>query len=170
VLAALRELRHAEPESFGAMFLDRVARTPAVEAYRRLDDRGAWRSQTWAETGTAVTEIAAGLLDLGLRPQERVAILAGTRTEWIEADFGVMCAGGATTTVYPTGSPAEVAHILGDSASRFAVVEQAGQLGKVLTAVARAFSTTATSALISSEYSNCATIVGGDLIFANGFD
>jgi len=129
---ALRELRRAEPESFGAMFLDRVARTPAVEAYRRLDGRGAWQSQTWAETGTAVTEIAAGLLDLGLRPQERVAILAGTRTEWIEADFGVMCAGGATTTVYPTSSPAEVAHILGDSASRFAVVEQAGQLGKVL--------------------------------------
>jgi len=131
---ALLELRRAEPESFGAMFLDRVARTPAVEAYRRLDGSGTWQSQTWAETGTAVTEIAAGLLDLGLRPQERVAILAGTRTEWIEADFGVMCAGGATTTVYPTGTPTEVAHILEDSASRFAVVEQAGQLGKVLAA------------------------------------
>ena len=129
--ALLAELRRAEPASFGAMFLDRVARTPHAEAYRRPDDRGAWRSQTWAETGTAVSEIAAGLLELGLRPQERVAILAGTRTAWIEADFGVMCAGGATTTVYPTSSPAEVAHILTDSASRFAVVEQPEQLAPV---------------------------------------
>ena len=130
----LAELQRTEPGSFGAMFLDRVARTPRAEAYRRPGPDGTWRSQTWAETGTAATEIAAGLLALGLRPQDRVAILAGTRTEWIEADFGVMCAGGATTTVYPTGSAEEVAHILRDSASRFAVVEQAGHLAKVLAA------------------------------------
>ena len=60
----LAELQRAEPASFGAMFLDRVARTPGAEAYRRPDSQGAWRSQSWAETGTAVTEIAAGLLDL----------------------------------------------------------------------------------------------------------
>jgi long-chain acyl-CoA synthetase len=131
--SVLAELRRTEPASFGAMFLDRVARTPAAEAYRRPGPDGAWQSQTWAATGTAVTEIAAGLLALGLRPQERVAILAGTRTEWIEADFGIMCAGGATTTVYPTGSPDEVAHILSDSASRFAVVERPDQLDRVLT-------------------------------------
>ncbi|MFI7541961.1 AMP-dependent synthetase/ligase [Actinoplanes sp. NPDC049599] len=132
--ARLAELRRTEPASFGAMFLDRVARTPGAEAYRRPGPGDTWQSQTWAATGTAVTEIAAGLLALGLRPQERVAIMSGTRTEWIEADFGVMCAGGATTTVYPTGTAEEVAHILTDSASRFAVVEQAGQLGKVLAA------------------------------------
>ncbi|GAA3959123.1 AMP-dependent synthetase/ligase [Actinoplanes auranticolor] len=132
--ALLAELRRTEPASFGAMFLDRVSRTPDAEAYRRPDSQGAWRSQSWAETGTAVTEIAAGLLGLGLRAQERVAILAGTRTAWIEADFGVMCAGGATTTVYPSSSAAEVTHILTDSASRFAVVEHAGQLAKVFAA------------------------------------
>jgi long-chain acyl-CoA synthetase len=132
--ALLKQLQRTEPASFGAMFLDRVARTPQAEAYRRPGPGAAWRSQTWAETGTAATEIAAGLIALGLRPQERVAIFSGTRTEWIEADFGVMCAGGATTTVYPTGSADEVAHILADSASRFAVVERAGQLSRVLAA------------------------------------
>jgi hypothetical protein len=43
--------------------------------------------------------------------------------------------------------------------------------GKVLTAVTREFSTVAVPpALITSEFSNCAVIVGADLIFANGFD
>src|SRR5690349_2685447 len=84
------------------------------------------------QTAQAVTEIAAGLLALGLRPEDRVAIASGTRVEWIEADFGVMCAGGATTTVYPSSSPDEVAHILADSGSRFAIVESPAQLSKIL--------------------------------------
>ncbi|GIF03258.1 AMP-dependent synthetase/ligase [Actinoplanes siamensis] len=120
--ATLAKLQEHEPTSFGAMFLDRAARQPDAVAYLRPGPDG-WQPQTWAQTARAVTEIAAGLLALGLRPEDRVAIISGTRVEWIEADFGVMCAGGATTTVYPSSSPDEVAHILTDSGSRFAIVE-----------------------------------------------
>ncbi|GAA4586430.1 long-chain acyl-CoA synthetase [Actinoplanes octamycinicus] len=130
--ALLAELRTAEPASFGAMFLARAREQPAATAYLRPGPDGTWQAQTWAQTATAVTEIAAGLLALGLRPEDRVAIASGTRVEWIEADFGVMCAGGATTTVYPSSSPDEVAHILTDSGSRFAVAENAGFLAKLL--------------------------------------
>ncbi|GLW28046.1 AMP-dependent synthetase/ligase [Actinoplanes regularis] len=127
----LARLREDEPASFGAMFLDRAAKQPDDVAYLRPGPDG-WQEQTWAQTARAVTEIAAGLLALGLRPEDRVAIASGTRVEWIEADFGVMCAGGATTTVYPSSSPEEVAHILGDSGSRFAIVENATHLAKIL--------------------------------------
>ncbi|MEU4692815.1 long-chain fatty acid--CoA ligase [Actinoplanes sp. NPDC023714] len=127
-------LRRDSPRSFGAMFLERSARTPDAPAYRTPGARGSWVSRTWAATAQAVTEIAAGLLALGLRPQDRVAICSATRVEWIEADFGVMCAGGATTTVYPSSSPEEVLHILTDSGSRFAVVEDASHLDKILAA------------------------------------
>ncbi|MEV6346326.1 long-chain fatty acid--CoA ligase [Actinoplanes sp. NPDC051851] len=130
--ALLARLREDEPASFGAMFLHRAARRPQDEAYRRPLPDGTWQGQTWAATADAVTEIAAGLIALGLQPEDRVAIAAATRVEWIEADFGVMCAGGATTTVYPSSSPAEVAHILTDSGSRIAIVENAAQLAKVL--------------------------------------
>ncbi len=122
--ALLTELRRDGPPSFGAMFLARASRTPGDVAYRRPGADGEpWRPQTWAETAQAVREIAAGLIALGLRPQERVAIVSGTRVAWIEADFAVMCAGGATTTVYPSSSADEVEHILTDSGSRFAFVE-----------------------------------------------
>jgi long-chain acyl-CoA synthetase len=126
------ELLTDSPRSFGAMFLDRSARTPDAPAYRTPAADGSWVSRTWSSTAEAVTEIAAGLLTLGLRPEDRVAICSGTRVEWIETDFGVMCAGGATTTVYPSSSPEEVLHILTDSGSRFAFVENAGQLSKIL--------------------------------------
>ncbi|MFF0378017.1 AMP-dependent synthetase/ligase [Actinoplanes missouriensis] len=130
--ALVARLRQDSPRSFGAMFLERSARTPDAPAYRAPGADGSWVSRTWAMTAQAVTEIAAGLIAIGLRPQDRVAICSATRVEWIEADFGVMCAGGATTTVYPSSSPEEVLHILTDSGSRFAVVENAGHLSKIL--------------------------------------
>jgi long-chain acyl-CoA synthetase len=86
---------------------------------------------TWAEVDEQATAIAAGLLALGLQQEDRVAILAGTRVEWIIADFGVMCAGGATTTVYPTTSPEEAAYIVADSGSRMIIAENADQAAKV---------------------------------------
>ncbi|WIM93767.1 long-chain fatty acid--CoA ligase [Actinoplanes oblitus] len=129
LLAALRADEHP---SFGAMFLHRAQAQPEATAYLRPGPDGSWQAQSWAATATAVTEIAAGLLALGLRPEDRVAIASGTRVEWIEADFGVMCAGGATTTVYPSSSPDEVAHILTDSGSRFAVAENESFVAKLL--------------------------------------
>ncbi|WP_307798109.1 AMP-dependent synthetase/ligase [Actinoplanes flavus] len=137
--ARLDDLRRDSPSSFGAMFLRRADRTPDDVAYRRPGSDGEWIAQTWAQTASAVREIAAGLITLGLRPEDRVAIASGTRVEWIEVDFGVMCAGGATTTVYPSSSPEEVAHILTDSGSRFAFVEDAAQEAKVGPHVERVF-------------------------------
>ncbi|GAA2715188.1 AMP-dependent synthetase/ligase [Actinoplanes palleronii] len=127
----LKRLREHEPASFGAMFLERAAAQPQAVAYLRPGPDG-WQPQSWSQTAQTVTEIAAGLIDLGLQPEDRVAIASGTRVEWIEADFGVMCAGGATTTVYPSSSAEEVAHILTDSGSRFAIVESAAHLPKIL--------------------------------------
>lgn len=119
------------PASVGAMLLERVEKTPTQEAYRYLEgDR--WVSLTWRETKDRAYVIAAGLLALGVEPEDRVAIASGTRMEWILADLGVMCAGAATTTVYPTTQGADVAYILSDSASRVIFAENPEQARKVL--------------------------------------
>ncbi|WP_104111488.1 long-chain fatty acid--CoA ligase [Arthrobacter sp. N199823] len=116
--------------SLGVMLRRRVESTPDLEAYRYL--RGAdWVSATWAETAVAVDEVAAGLLALGLEKEDRVAIVANTRYEWLLADLGVMCAGGATTTIYPTTSAQDAAYILADAGCRFAIVEDAEQFEKI---------------------------------------
>ena len=72
--------------------------------------------------------LAAGLISLGVQPEDRVAIASGTRMEWILADLAVMCAGGATTTVYPTTQHEDVAYILGDSESKVVFAEDAVQV------------------------------------------
>ncbi|SNY68598.1 AMP-dependent synthetase/ligase [Paractinoplanes atraurantiacus] len=130
-IATWERIQQETPASVGALLLDRVARTPDAEAYK-WPAGGRWESQTWAAVGEIATEIAAGLLALGLKPEDRVSIMSGTRVEWIHADLGIMCAGGATTTIYPTSSAEDVKHILADSHSHIAIIESGEHLPKVL--------------------------------------
>ncbi len=111
-------------------FLDRVAKTPDAEAYRfpRGDQ---WESVTWQEAGDRVRRLAAGLLSLGIEPEQRVGIISNTRYEWILADLAVMCAAGATTTVYPSTNAEDTAYILSDSECRVVFAEDYDQIAKV---------------------------------------
>ncbi len=119
------------PASVGAMLLERVEKSGPQEAFRYLEGER-WVSLTWRETKDRAYVLAAGLLDLGIEPEDRVAITSATRIEWILADLGVMCAGAATTTVYPTTQHADVAYILSDSESKVIIAENTEQAQKVI--------------------------------------
>ena len=80
---------------------------------------------------TGSQALAAGLLSLGLESEQRVGIVSGTRYEWILADLAVMCAAGATTTVYPSTNAEDTAYILSDSESRFVFAEDDEQIAKL---------------------------------------
>jgi long-chain acyl-CoA synthetase len=113
------------------MLAQRVAATPDARAFGYPTPDGGIGWMSWSEVGARATNIAAGLLGLGIRPEDRVAILSNTRVEWLLADFGIMNAGGATTTVYPTTEPEEAAFIVRDSESVVLIAENATQAMKV---------------------------------------
>ncbi len=118
------------PQNVAVQFLERVAANPQGEAFRF--PRGeSWESVTWQQAGDRVKALAAGLLSLGLEREQRVGVASATRYEWILADLAVMCAGGATTTVYPTTNAEDVAYILGDSECRFVFAEDDEQIAKI---------------------------------------
>ncbi|GAB2459149.1 long-chain fatty acid--CoA ligase [Nocardioides hungaricus] len=117
-------------QNFAVQFLDRVEASADHEAFRY--PRGeAWESVTWRQAGDLVEKLAAGLLSLGIASEQRVGIASGTRYEWILADLAVMCAAGATTTVYPTTNAEDTAYILGDSESRIVFAEDDEQIAKL---------------------------------------
>ncbi|WP_405730238.1 AMP-dependent synthetase/ligase [Streptomyces sp. NBC_01537] len=123
------------PPSVATLFLERVEATPDAVAYSypvpaATGGPDEWRTLTWSEASARVLAIAAGLMDLGVRPEERVAIASSTRVEWILADLGILCAGAATTTVYPSTNADDTAFILADSGSRVLIAEDAAQLAK----------------------------------------
>src|SRR6266545_1542976 len=115
------------------MFLHRVKATPDACAFGHPGptdaDSPAWL--TWSQVADRAKAIAAGLRGLGVRPEDRVAILSSTRIEWVLADLGIMCAGAATTTVYPTTEPDDAVYIIRDSGSKVLFAEDAAQAAKV---------------------------------------
>ncbi|MGH3384342.1 MAG: AMP-dependent synthetase/ligase [Nocardioidaceae bacterium] len=114
----------------GRMLFDRVQQTPDREAFR-FPVGEAWESVTWAQTGDRVRTLAAGLVALGIEPEQRVAIASNTRYEWVLADLAIMCSGAATTTVYPSTMGSDVGFILSDSESRVVFAEDDEQIAKV---------------------------------------
>ncbi len=118
--------------NIAVQFRDRVHKSPGGEAYRYPAAEGEpWVSLTWKETGDRVEKLAAGLLALGIATEQRVGIASGTRVEWILADLAVMCAGGATTTVYPSTMAEDVSYILSDSECHVVFAEDAEQVAKI---------------------------------------
>jgi long-chain acyl-CoA synthetase len=113
----------ALPRSAAERFGERTA------ARHRVD--GEWRELTYAQAALAIDEIALGLLELGIEPGDRVAILSDTRVEWTWASYGISAAGAVVVPVYPTNSPRECEWVLGNSGARAVFCENAGQLAKI---------------------------------------
>jgi long-chain acyl-CoA synthetase len=120
--------------SIAQMFVARAAESASAEAFRYPVPSGSgdrWESLSWQQSLERVRSLACGLLSLGLDNEQRVGILCSTRVEWILADLAIMCAGGATTTVYPSSASEQCAFILADSETRYIFAEDASQVAKL---------------------------------------
>jgi acyl-CoA ligase (AMP-forming) (exosortase A-associated) len=71
-------------------------------------------SMTYAELGSSVSRFASGLISLGVRRGERVAIYLEKRFETVIASFGPPAAGAVFVPVNPLLKPEQVAFILRD--------------------------------------------------------
>src|ERR1700712_2005929 len=77
---------------------ERYGEQPAA----RFKRDGDWTDVSYTQLGAAVSEIARGLIDLGLAAGDRVALLCTTRVEWTYADFAISAAGAVVVPIYPT--------------------------------------------------------------------
>jgi long-chain acyl-CoA synthetase len=105
----------------------RYGDTPAI----RHKQDGAWKDVGYAELSDIVSEVGRGLIDLGIEPGDRVAILCATRPEWTYVDFGITSTGAVAVPIYPTNSPEECQWVAGNSEARVVVCEDAEQVAKI---------------------------------------
>ncbi|MEX2123331.1 MAG: acyl-CoA ligase (AMP-forming), exosortase A system-associated [Woeseia sp.] len=71
-------------------------------------------SRDYAEVSRQLRSVAAGLVELGVRPGERVAIYLNKRMEAVLSYLGSSYAGAVFVPVNPSLKPAQVSHILND--------------------------------------------------------
>ena len=97
----------------------------------RFKREGEWVDVSHHRLREVASEIARGLIALGIDAGDRVAILSNTRPEWTYADLGAICAGAVVTPVYQTNSPRECHYVLEHSGSRLVFCEGGEQLRKI---------------------------------------
>jgi long-chain acyl-CoA synthetase len=118
---------------------NRTIARAAASAAERFGDRTAvrhrqgdeWHDTTFAEVGKIVDEIALGLVELGMNPGDRVALLSNTRPEWTYSSLAVSRAGGIVVPIYPTNSPEECEWVAGNSDAKIVICEDAEQAAKI---------------------------------------
>ena len=97
----------------------------------RLRRSEPYRSISWAHLSTIVQEVTYGLIELGVKKGDNVAILSGTRYEWSVFDLAILSIGAVVVPIYPSLPEQSVNYILNDSMSEVVILEDKGQLQKI---------------------------------------
>ena len=80
------------------------------------------QERTFTEVDENANRLANGLLKLGVRKQDRVAIFCENCVEYVETDWALYKSGMVRVAINPLLSPAEVAYIIKDSGANTVVV------------------------------------------------
>ncbi|MEU9777114.1 AMP-dependent synthetase/ligase [Streptomyces sp. NPDC047968] len=106
---------------------DNEREAPREAVLARKDAHGTWQDVSAAAFAAEVRAVAKGLIAMGLKPGDRLAIMARTTYEWTLLDFAGWAAGLVTVPIYPTSSAFQTRWILQDSGAVACVVETVDQ-------------------------------------------
>jgi long-chain acyl-CoA synthetase len=114
----------------------------------REKEYGIWNRYSWSHYYETARQVALGLLSLGIKPGDRVAIASEDTPEWFYADLGTQMIGAIAVGIYPTNPWVELQYIVRHSGSRVVVTGDQEQTDKVLDAMANGDGLPALEAII----------------------
>ena len=98
----------------------------------REKDYGIWQSFTWQEYYDHVKYFCLGMVSLGLKRDDKVAIIGDNRPEWIYAELSAQCVGAIPVGIYQDSILKEVSYIINLSKSKFVIAEDQEQCDKII--------------------------------------
>ena len=110
----------------------RNARERGQDVALREKEFGIWQSLTWAEYAVRVRNFARGLVELGLKRGEIIAVLGDNRPEWLIAQLAAQSIGAHSLGLYQDSVASEVQYLMEFSGARFVVAEDQEQVDKLL--------------------------------------
>jgi long-chain acyl-CoA synthetase len=114
-----------------AQMFDRQAKRYGDRACLKAKEGKQWRDHSWREVAQSADRLRAGLIGIGLRPGERLAILADNGPNWIVVDQAALGMGAVVVPLYTTNGPEEMQHILNDSGAAVAAIQGSQNLRKI---------------------------------------
>ena len=94
---------------------------------------GSWVATSTQEYIDKANQISRGLLRMGVKPNDKIAIIStNNRTEWNIVDIGILQVGAQDVPVYPTISKEDYAYVLNHSESKYVFVSDKEVYDKVM--------------------------------------
>jgi long-chain acyl-CoA synthetase len=113
-------------------FLNAIDSRPNSRAQMFRHADSTWESIASAELLRRIAGLSMALVELGVKPGDRVGLFAANRPEWHTADFAINGSGGVTVPIYFNESPDRLTYILKHSGARVIIVAGAEQLQRLL--------------------------------------
>ncbi|MEM8790057.1 MAG: AMP-binding protein [Pseudomonadota bacterium] len=98
----------------------------------REKEYGIWQSWTWAEVHEETRALALGLMELGLKPGERMAIIGTNRPHLYWSMTAAQMVGAIPVPIYHDGVAEEMQYVLEHAEVAFVVAEDQEQVDKML--------------------------------------
>jgi long-chain acyl-CoA synthetase len=114
------------------LLVEQARRLGARKVALREKEFGIWQSYTWADYLRHVREFSLGLVSLGLKPGDKVAIVGDNRPEWVFAELAALCAGAVPLGIYQDSTASEVGYVIDHADAVVVVAEDQEQVDKVL--------------------------------------
>ena len=93
---------------------------------------GSWQSISTQEYIDKANQISRGLIHLGIKPNDKIAVISSTnRTEWNICDIGILQTGAQNVPIYPTISKEDYAYVLNHSEAIYCFVSDTSVLEKL---------------------------------------
>ncbi len=112
--------------------LVRNVRTIGDRVAMREKEYGIWQSHTWREYHDHVRDFSLGLVALGVKPGDKVAIIGDNRPEWVWSEVAAQAAGAASVGLYQDSNLTEVAFVIDHCDASIIVAEDQEQVDKIL--------------------------------------
>jgi len=98
----------------------------------RDKDFGIWQEYSWEHEYEQVKYFGLGLISLGLKPGDKVAIIGDNEPQLYWANLAIQAVHGIGVALFPSATPTEVEFILNHSDSKFVVARDQEQVDKLL--------------------------------------
>ena len=119
-----------DDKNLAHMFLNR-SRTHKKNPFILSHRKDHWNVLSWRYSRRTVRKLTLGFISLGVKPGDRVAILASNRAKWVFCDLAVLSAGGVVVPVQHNSTTQQIQHIVQDSKSRFLIVSDYNHLRRI---------------------------------------
>ncbi|MEO8199279.1 MAG: long-chain fatty acid--CoA ligase [Gemmatimonadota bacterium] len=121
----------ADPRTLTELYFNSIEQFQQRPVAMRSKLTGSWTDLSYADLAARVRAFSLGLLEIGVKPGNHVAILSENRPEWAITDYACLAARCADVPIYPTLPAKQIEYVLRDSEAVAVCVSNTAQLQKI---------------------------------------